>query len=114
MRSVHDVVLTKERLLLGDSNPSYPVLTAKVPTGCGFVTTYPADLMFIRYEDIFGLFHIYQLDQNLVRMVSLSMVHDIVMENTPYIAIMDPFYMTPATTENEHAFLAKYIKDSWC
>jgi hypothetical protein len=33
------------------------------------------------------------------------------MENTTHIAIMDPFYMTPATTQNEQAFLANYIKD---
>jgi hypothetical protein len=57
--------------------------------------------MFIRYDDIFGLFHMHQLDRNLVRLVSLSMAHDIFMENTPHIAIMDPFYMTPTTTQNE-------------
>ncbi|KAK1699493.1 hypothetical protein QYE76_016190 [Lolium multiflorum] len=111
MRSVHEAILMKEGLLLQDRNPSYPVLTAKVPTGFGFVTTYPADLMFIRYEDIFRLFHMQQLDRNLVRLVSLSMAHDITMENTSHIAIMDPFYMTPATTQNEQAFLANYIKD---
>ncbi|KAK1678156.1 hypothetical protein QYE76_039004 [Lolium multiflorum] len=111
MRSLHDAVLMKEDLLLRDRNPSYPVLTAKVPTGYGFVTTYPADLMFIRYEDIFRLLNMQQLDRNLVRLVSLSMAHDIAMENTTDIAIMDPFYMTPAVVQNEQAFLAKYIKD---
>ncbi|KAK1678154.1 hypothetical protein QYE76_039002 [Lolium multiflorum] len=111
MRSLHDAVLMKEDLLLRDRNPSYPVLTAKVPTGFGFVTTYPADLMFIRYEDIFRLLNMQQLDRNLVRLLSLSMAHDIAMENTTDIAIMDPFYMTPAVVQNEQAFLAKYIKD---
>ncbi|KAK1631943.1 hypothetical protein QYE76_006258 [Lolium multiflorum] len=111
MRSLHDAVLMKEDLLLRDRNPSYPVLTAKVPSGFGFVTTYPADLMFIRYEDIFRLLNMQQLDRNLVRLLSLSMAHDIAMENTADIAIMDPFYMTPTVVQNEQAFLAKYIKD---
>jgi hypothetical protein len=39
------------------------------------------------------------------------MAHDISMENTADIAIMDPFYMTPTVVQNEQAFLAKYIKD---
>ncbi|KAK1610161.1 hypothetical protein QYE76_033834 [Lolium multiflorum] len=107
MRNVHDTILMKEKLLLKERNPSYPIVIAKVPTGFGFVNTYPADLMFIRYEDIFRLLHMQQLDRNLVRLVSLSMAHDIAMENTAHIAIMDPFYMTPATTQNEQAFLAK-------
>ncbi|KAK1678840.1 hypothetical protein QYE76_039688 [Lolium multiflorum] len=111
MRSLHDAVLMKEDLLLRDRNPSYPVLTAKVPSGFGFVTTYPADLMFIRYEDIFRLLNMQQLDRNLVRLLSLSMAHGIAMENTADIAIMDPFYMTPTVVQNEQAFLAKYIKD---
>ncbi|KAK1653400.1 hypothetical protein QYE76_071205 [Lolium multiflorum] len=111
MRNVHETILMKEKLLLKERNPSYPIVIAKVPTGFGFVNTYPADLMFIRYEDIFRLLHMQQLDRNLVRLVSLSMAHDIAMENTAHIAIMDPFYMTPATTQNEQAFLAKYIKD---
>ncbi|KAK1612552.1 hypothetical protein QYE76_036225 [Lolium multiflorum] len=73
--------------------------------------SYPADLMFIRYEDIFRLLNMQQLDRNLVRLLSLSMAHDIAMENTADIAIMDPFYMTPTVVQNEQAFLAKYIKD---
>jgi hypothetical protein len=90
LRSMHEDVLMKERLLLKERYPSYPVLMAKVPTGFGFVTTYPADLMIIRYEGIFGLFHMHRLERNLVRLVSLSMAHDIVTDNTPHIAIMDP------------------------
>ncbi|KAK1660709.1 hypothetical protein QYE76_048868 [Lolium multiflorum] len=111
MRSVHDAILTKEKLLLKDRNPSYPILIAKVPTGFGFVNTYPADLIFIRYEDIFRLLHMQQLDRSLVRLISLSMAHDIAMENTTHIAIMDPYYMTPTVAQTEQAFLANYIKN---
>ena len=109
MKSLHETVLTREQLLLSEKNPSYPVFTVKVPTDFGFVTAYPADLLFIRYEDIFALFHMHALDRNLVRLVSLSMAHDIIVEKTPTVAIMDPFYMTPGTTETEQAFLANYI-----
>jgi hypothetical protein len=86
-------------------------LIAKVPTGFGFVNTYPADLIFIRYEDIFRLLHMQQLDRSLVRLISLSMAHDIAMENTTHIAIMDPYYMTPTVAQTEQAFLANYIKN---
>lgn len=111
MRSLHDAVLIQELRLLGETNPSYPVITVRVPTNFGFVTTYPADLIFIRYEDIFRLFHMQRLDRNLVRLVTLSMAHDLIVEKTPGVAIMDPFYMTPGTTANEQAFLATYVKD---
>ncbi|KAK1660477.1 hypothetical protein QYE76_048636 [Lolium multiflorum] len=50
MRNVHDTILMKEKLLLKERNPSYPIVIAKVPTGFGFVNTYPADLMFIRLK----------------------------------------------------------------
>ncbi|KAK1696501.1 hypothetical protein QYE76_013198 [Lolium multiflorum] len=50
MRNVHDTILMKEKLLLQERNPSYPIVIAKVPTGFGFVNTYPADLMFIRLK----------------------------------------------------------------
>jgi hypothetical protein len=111
MRTLHEAVLTRETRLLGQPNPSYPVITARVPTNFGFVTTYPADLIFIRYEDIFRLFHMQRLDRNLVRLVTLSLAHDLIVEKIPGVAIMDPFYMTPGTTANEQAFLATYVKD---
>ena len=111
LRSLHDIVLFLEQELLKDTNPSYPVFTVRVPTNLGFVTTYPFELFFIRYEDVFRLFHMSRLDRNLVRLVSLSMAHDIIVEKTPHIAIMDPVYMTTRNTEKEHAFVATYIKD---
>ena len=111
MKSLHDTVLTEELRLLGQTYPSYPVLTVRVPTNFGFVTTYPADLMFIRYEDIFRLFHMQRLERNFVRLVTLSMAHDLIVEKTLGVAIMDPFYMTRGITANEQAFLAMYVKD---
>ena len=51
------------------------------------------------------------LDRNLIRLVTLSMAHDLIVQNTPGVANMNPFYKSPRTTENEQAFLATYIKD---
>jgi hypothetical protein len=65
----------------------------KVPPGVGFVDKYPAEVFFIRFDDIFNVFHLRRLDPTLVRLVALRMAHDIMEENTPGVAIMDPFYM---------------------
>uniref|UniRef100_A0ACD5WW35 Uncharacterized protein n=1 Tax=Avena sativa TaxID=4498 RepID=A0ACD5WW35_AVESA len=108
MRSLHEFILYAERALLKDKNPSYPVFTVRVPTNCGFVTTSPTDLFFIRYEDVFRLFHMFRLERNLVRLISLSMAHDIIVEKTPHIAIMDPFNMTAHNNEKEQAFVARH------
>jgi hypothetical protein len=34
---------------------------AKVPNGKGFVEAAPADIMLLRFADIFDLFHMYRL-----------------------------------------------------
>jgi hypothetical protein len=63
----------------------------KVPIDVGFVDKYPWDIFFIRSEDIFRVFHSQWMDKSLARLVSLSMAHDIIIENTPRVTIMDPF-----------------------
>lgn len=93
MRTIHDGILFKENELLREKHPSYPLYVVKVPRSVGFVDSNPAEVFFIRYEDIFRVFHLGKLDRSIVRLVSLSMAHDMVMENTPHIAIMDPYYM---------------------
>jgi hypothetical protein len=65
----------------------------KVPTNVGFVDGYPGDLFFIRFEDIFRFLHMFWMDKSLVRVISLSMAHDIIVERRGRVAIMDPFYM---------------------
>ncbi|KAK1599199.1 hypothetical protein QYE76_017073 [Lolium multiflorum] len=50
MRSLHETVLHVENLLLKSKDP--PLFLAKVPTGMNFVEKYPADLCFIRFNDI--------------------------------------------------------------
>jgi hypothetical protein len=62
LRSVHDTVLHVEKELLKMRSPSYPVHVVKVPKGMGFVDNHPAEVFFIRFDDIFNLFHLRRLD----------------------------------------------------
>ena len=90
---MHDGVLTIERRLLLEKDPSHPVFVVKVPPGLGFVDNAPADLFFLRFDDIFNMFHLYPLHYTMVRLFSLSLATQIIRENTPGIAIVDPYYM---------------------
>jgi hypothetical protein len=75
MRSLHDSVLTVEQRLLGMSSPSYPVFMAKVPKGMGFVDGSPGDMFFLRFDDIFDMFHMKRLHHTLVCLVTLSYLY---------------------------------------
>jgi hypothetical protein len=65
---LHDNIQYLEERLLKEKNPGYPVYTIKVPEGHGFVDRAPADICFMRYEDIYNLLHSKRLDYNLVRL----------------------------------------------
>ena len=82
-----------ESFLLKDKQPSYPVFAVKVPKEVDFVQEAPADVFFIAYEDIFNLFHSRRLDYNLVRLYALNQAMRIRRDNTPYIKVVDPYYM---------------------
>jgi hypothetical protein len=85
----------------------------KVPTNMGFVDVYPGDLFFIRFEDIFRLLHMFWMDKSLVRLISLSMAHDIIVERRGTHIIMDPFYMDELFlgAPDNRAIVSKYIED---
>ena len=82
-----------EQLLLCDTNPGYSAFTVKVPKDVHFVHEAHADLFFIAYKDIFNLFHSRRLDYNLVLLYALHQAMKIKREDTPNIAIVDPYYM---------------------
>ena len=90
---MHEAILMMEGLLLKDKNPNYPVLTVQVPNNVDFITEAPADLFFIAFEDVFNMFHSRRLDYNLVRLYALHQAMKIKRENTPHVAIVDPYYM---------------------
>ena len=70
LQSVHDGVLTIERHLLSKKDPSHPVFVVKVPPGLGFIDNAPADPFFLRFDDIFNMFHLYLLHYTMVRLFS--------------------------------------------
>ena len=93
MQSLHESVLTRERLLLEEEDPNYPVFTGRVPAQPDFVHEDPAEIFFIAFEDVFNLFHFRRLDYNLVRLYALSLQLKIKREEPPNIAVADPYYM---------------------
>ncbi|MBI0385500.1 hypothetical protein JBE27_56830, partial [Streptomyces albiflaviniger] len=113
MRSLHDRILTVEKHLLGMTSPTYPVFVAKVPKGMGFVDKSPGDVFFLRFDDIFNMFHLKRLHPTLVRLVALSMAYQVMKEDTPTIAIMDPYYMLESNlrTPQDRLIVTQYIED---
>jgi hypothetical protein len=113
MRSLHETVLHVENLLLKSKDPGYPLFVAKVPTGMNFVEKYPADLCFIRFNDIFSIYRMQALHFSVVRLVALSLSAQIVKEETPTIAIMDPFYMRESIICNagDRAIATQQVED---
>jgi hypothetical protein len=65
------------------------------------------------FEDIFRLLHIFRMDKSLVRLISLSMAYDIIIEKRGRVTIMDPFYMDEVFlgAPGNWAIVSKYIKD---
>jgi hypothetical protein len=57
------------------ASPSYPVFFVRVPKKLGFIDRSPGDVFFLRFDDIFEMFHRRRLDPTLVRLVALSMTH---------------------------------------
>ena len=113
MRNLHNAILYVETNLAKDDNPTYPLYIGKVPEGLGFVDKYPGDLFFLRFNDIFDMFHMNALHPSMVRLAALSLAHQLIKENTPNIAIMDPFYMQEMFVNNPKGKVAvtKYIED---
>lgn len=101
MVNLHHSIQHLETMLLKEKNPGYPVFTCKVPKGHGFVDAAPADLFFVRYEDVFDLMHSRRLDYNLVRLYALHMSLKVQREKTPGLAIVDPYYMRDVVLEDE-------------
>src|SRR3954463_13091186 len=93
MKSLHDVVLNTETRHLRENDVAYPVFTAKVPEGKGFVACDIGRVIFLRFDDIFAMFHLFLLHYTFVRLFALSMQMRIIRDKTQDIVIVDPFYM---------------------
>src|SRR3954468_12213631 len=93
IQSMHDSVLMIETRRLSENDVAYPVFTAKVPEGKGFVACNIGRLIFLRFDDIFAMFNLHPLHYTFVRLFSLSMEMQIIRDKTPDIVIVDPLYM---------------------
>jgi hypothetical protein len=113
MQSVHHSIMALEKILLREENPSYPVFMAKVPLNMGFINTIPADMIILRFSEIFNLYHLKRLDHSLIRLFSLSLSMSIRRDKTPSVAILDPFYMRESILmdDGDAALAAGYITD---
>ena len=93
---LHEVVLLAEKNLLKEEDPTFPIFIAKVPEGLGFVTEAEhggplhGDPLFVRFDDIFGVFHMHPLHPSIVRLVALRMAHQIKMDDIQDLVIVDP------------------------
>src|SRR4051812_33049204 len=66
---------------------------AKVQLNMGFINNVLADVIILRFSEIFNLFHLKKLDHSLIRLFSPSLSMSIRRDKTPSVAILDPFYM---------------------
>src|SRR4051812_26455135 len=93
IQRLHDRVLTIETWRLKENDVAYPVFVAKVLEGKGFVDCNIGRLIFLRFDDIFAMLHLFPLHYTFVRLFALSMKMRIIRDKTPDIIIVDPFYM---------------------
>ena len=118
MRSVHEGVMYLEKSYLRMPNPPYPLYLARVPNGMGFVDTYPGDVFFIRFDEIFDLYHMKRLPTVMVRLVALTFAHQVKTEESRNFAIMDPYYMresnlkTPAARLTVTQFVERFFLEN--
>jgi hypothetical protein len=99
--NLHDNIQYLVERLLKEKNPGYPVYTIKVPEGHGFIDRSPAEIFFVRYEDIYNLLHSNRLDYSLVRLYTFHMALKAKREKTKGIVIVDPYFMRDIALANE-------------
>ena len=90
MKALHEQVLYCESKLLREALHVYPVFIAKVPRLPGFLHENPGDTLFVRFDDIFNMYHMKALHRSMVRLFVLSMARRLINDNTgPDIMIID-------------------------
>jgi hypothetical protein len=96
--------------------PTYPLFVVNVPKGLDFVDKHPADVFFLRFQDIFSMFHMHRLHRNFVRLFTLAEAYQVRKEQelSPSLAIADPYYLYESYLVNYENILnvMYYIKKS--
>jgi hypothetical protein len=79
-KDLHELVLSTEQRLLASKEKTYPVFTAKVPEGLAFVDKSPGDLLFVRFDELFDMYHMRWLYPSLVRLFAVYQAYMITKE----------------------------------
>ena len=93
IRSLHDRIMFLEKTRMQNKDTAYPVIMGKVPKDMGFIESCGADMLVLLFSDIFDMFNLNPLHHSFVRLFALKMAVQIIQDNTPGIATVDPFYM---------------------
>jgi hypothetical protein len=89
-------VLSREKSLLVSTNPGYPLYVVNVPQQRLYVQTFPADKFFLRFDYLFDMFHLTNLDFTFFRLYALYLNYIIRCEQISYISVVDPYFMHKA------------------
>ena len=76
---------------------AYPVWTVMVPEGFHFVDTPPADKFYVRFDEIFNLFHLRMLYPSLLRLSALHQAYLAKANQNIDMAVGDPYLMHSGT-----------------
>ena len=101
MRSVHHACYDIEKHHIREKDQSYLVFKVKVPHVPGFVTDFPRENFYVRHTDIFDMLQGFRLHDTFVWLFSLNMAMQIIRDNTPDIAIVDPYFMRDAVLRTD-------------
>ena len=102
-----------EQRILDDTSAGYPTFVAKVQQARASCWNQLGKMLILRFADIFDMFHQRPLHHTFVRLFSISMMMKIIRENTPSIAIADPYYMRDIhlSTTGDRLNASKYLQD---
>jgi hypothetical protein len=78
-----------------------------------FVDAPLEDMFFLRFEDIFSMFHLKQLHHTIVLLVAFSLTAQFIGEKTTAVAIIDPFFMLEYTLSSpgNRVIVTNYVQD---
>ena len=89
VRHLNEEVFKMEKTTL--RSRSYPVFAVKVPDIYNWVVKPPANVFYLRADDIFNLLHLMRLDSNFVRIWALYMAQLVYNDNEKNVVVRDPY-----------------------
>ena len=103
---------------MSQKNPMYPLFAVKVPQNLRFFDTFLGDEFYLRFEDIFDIYHFQHLHPTFVRLFALRMAATIAKEEIPGIEVADPYYMqgtflhSEAGRDNARDYIQRFMVEN--